>query len=428
MTSVPRNHSVQRAICLFILLVLAVPFSLGQGLERAEPEAVGMSTERLERMADVMDAYVENGRIAGSVTLILKDGHIVYERASGMRDKESGDPMELTDMFRIASMTKAIVSTAVLILQEQGKLSIQDPVGKHLPEWMETTVAVEAEGGYEIVPANRPIRIRDMLTHQAGVGMGAGLAAEHWEAADIQYWYLADKPEGIREVARTIASLPMDAHPGERYVYGLNQDVLGAVVEVASGQPLDEFLDEHLLTPLGMEDTYFFVPEEKADRLAVVYGGSNTGIQRLDQWAGHFHGQGHYLEGPRATFGGGAGLVSTAYDYARFLQMYLNKGELNGVRILSPTTVELALSHHVEDPWGNGSALGLPFGIIRDLGAYGQAGSVGEFSWGGAYHTSYFASPQHNMAVVYMTQIMNPGPGLDDFTKLRTMSHQAIVN
>ncbi|MGB0650240.1 MAG: serine hydrolase domain-containing protein [Rhodothermales bacterium] len=416
------------AFGLFLTFVFTSSQALGQALERIKPEQVGMSSERLNRMTDVLDEYVNSDLIPGSVTLVLKDGYVVHERAVGMRDRETQDHMETTDLFRIASMTKAVISTAVLILQEQGKLNIQEPVGKYLPEWLETTVAIESENGYEVVPSNRRITIRDLLTHTAGVGWGQGLAADEWEAADLRFWYLADRPEGIREFARSVAALPMDDHPGERFVYGVNQDILGAVIEEASGQRLDVFLQEQLLEPLGMVDTHFFVPPDKTERLTVVYGSTSEGLVRQTHEDGHYHGQGHYVEGPRATFGGGAGLVSTARDYARFLQMWINGGELDGARILSPTTVTLALSDHTAGRYTQpGRALGLAFGVVTDLGAYGMVGSEGEFGWGGAYHTSYFASPKHNMVVVYLTQTMISRPGVDDFAKLTALAYQAII-
>lgn len=413
---------------ILIALVLA-PQGQAQVLPTVLPESVGVSSERLERLSDVMGDYIEDGVLSGSVTLILKDGHIVYEHAQGMRDMEAGDPMATDDLFRIASQTKAIVSTAVLILQEHGKLSIQEPLGKYFPEWMTTTVAVSSENGYEVVPSNRPIRIRDLLTHTAGLGWGVGPARDQWEKADMMFWYLADRPEGIREITRQIAALPMDAQPGERFVYGLSIDVLGALVEEVSGQALDQFLEEHLFAPLEMTDTHFFIPPSKEDRLAVVYGSTENGLVRQTQEDGHWHGQGHYLEGPRATFGGGAGLVSTARDYARFLQMILNGGHLNGARILSPTTVDLMLSNHIGDiNIGSGRKMGLGFGIITDLGAWGSAGALGEFGWGGAYHSTYFVSPEHDMIVVYMTQAMISRPGVDDHAKIRALAYQAIVN
>ena len=416
------------AMALTMALLFLVPATDAHQFERAVPETVGVSSERLTLLEDALHRYVDDQYLVGSVTLVLKDGKIVFEKAMGMRDREAQDPMEADDLFRIASQTKAIVTTAALILQEQGKLSIREPVGMYLPEWENTTVAVANEDGYDVVPANRAITIRDLMTHTAGVGWGSQPARAEWEGADLMYWYLADRAEGIREVARVLASLPMDAHPGERFVYGLGIDVLGAVIEVVSGQPLDEFLQDYLLDPLGMKDTHFFVPPEKSNRLAVVYGGSADGLIRLTT-QGHYRGQGHYIDGPRKTFGGGAGLVSTAHDYARFLQMILNGGELDGQRVLSPTTVDLMLSNHIGDiGLGAGTTMGLGFELITDLGAYGRPGAEGEFSWGGAYHTSYFASPQHGLVVVYLTQIMNPQPGLTDRNRLRALTYQAIIN
>ncbi|MDA0875240.1 MAG: serine hydrolase [Bacteroidetes bacterium] len=412
---------------LLVLLLLTSSTVHGQALEQVDPDEAGMSSERLERLASGLSSYIERGVIPGSVTLILRDGKVVYESALGMQDREAGAPMQMDAMFRIASQTKAIVSTAIMILQEQGKLNIQDPVGKYLPEWGQTTVAQATEDGYEIVPARRAIRIRDLLTHTSGVGWGTGPAKALWEEKDMRFWYLADREEGIREFVRELATLPMDAHPGEKYVYGLSIDVLGAVVEVASGVPLDRFLETELFEPLAMTDTYFFVPAEKASRMAVVYEATPEGLKRQTD-EGHWHGQGHYVEGPRRTFGGGAGLVSTARDYARFLQMILNGGALDGARVLSPTTVDLMLSNHTGTiPFGPGRAMGLGFGIVTDLGAYGKASSLGEFDWGGAYHSRFFVSPKHRLVVVYMTQTMISVGGVDDFDKLNSLVYQAVV-
>jgi len=318
----------------------------------------------------------------------------------------------------------------VMSLQEEGRLLVQDPVGKYLPEYMETRVAVAAEGGgYEIVDAKRPITIRDLLTHTAGVSYGNGPAADLWAEAGIQGWYFADRDEPIRQTVERIAALPFDAHPGEKYIYGYSTDVLGAVIEVVSGMQLDEFLSERILEPLGMGDTQFYLPAAKTDRLATVYSSVEGGglVEAPDP--GHMVGQGAYVAGPRKSFSGGAGLLSTANDYARFLQMMLNGGELGGKRILSPKTIELMTVSHlgeIDFPWGVGVGFGLGFRTLHDLGTFGAPGTVGEYAWGGAYHSTYWVDPGEELVVVYFTQLI-PALDIDDHGKLRALVYQAIV-
>jgi CubicO group peptidase (beta-lactamase class C family) len=319
---------------------------------------------------------------------------------------------------------------AVMMLQEEGALLITDPVGRYLPEYMETTVAVEREdepGGWSTVPANRPITIRDLLMHTAGISYGRGMAAEQWKKAGIQGWYLADRDEPVREIVRRMADLPFDAHPGERFVYGYANDILGVLIEEVSGMPLDRFLNERLFEPLGMRDTWFFVPEEHAERLATVYSATEErGIVRAPDPGGSI-GQGHYVTGPRTTFSGGAGLVSTANDYARFLQMMLNGGELDGYRILSPRTVELMTVDHLDGiDFRPGLGIGLGFDIVNNLGARGVPGALGDFGWGGAYHSTYWVSPQDRLVVVFFTQLI-PSRGSDVHGKLRTLLYQALL-
>jgi len=297
---------------------------------------------RLERLSGALESYVEEGELAGAVALVAHGGEVSYLEAVGHRDVQAGDPMETDDIFRIASQTKAIVSVGIMILQEEGHLLISDPVGRYLPEYMETTVAVgDGDGGYDIVPANRPITIRDLLTHTAGIGYGGGPAADLWAEADIQGWYFAHRDEPVRETVRRMAALPMDAQPGERFVYGYATDILGALVEEVSGEPLDGFLRTRIFEPLGMADTHFYLPEEKRDRLSVVYSASEERGLAPAPDPGGMVGQGAYVDGPRTSFSGGAGLLSTAHDYARFLQMMLNGGELDGARILSSKSVDL---------------------------------------------------------------------------------------
>ncbi len=414
---------------LVLLVTSAVPLPLvGQGLPRAIPADVGLSPERLERLSDALESYVDNGRLAGGVALVARHGKVAYVHSFGSRDVESGLRMTEDAIFRIASQTKAIVSTAILMLQEEGLLLISDRVSRYLPEYGETTVVEDdGNGGFDVVPAARPITIRDLLTHTAGVAYGGGVGSELWEEAGIQGWYFADRAEPIRETVRRMATLPFPAQPGDRYVYGYSTDILGALVEVVSGEPLDEFLERRIFEPLGMTSTFFYLPEAiDRTRLATVYSASPDGIVRTDDVSAMV-GQGAYVDGPRTSFSGGAGLLSTAPDYARFLQMFLNGGELDGVRLLSRKTVELMTVNHVGELLGDATGFGLGFSVLRDLGARGQPGSVGEFGWGGAYHSTYWADPVEDLLVVYMTQLI-PAGGLDDHAKLRALVYQAIID
>lgn len=414
-------------LLLFALLLACPIWMQGQALQLSVPESAGLSSARLAHLDRTFQDYVDNGQLPGAVVLVARKGQIPYFKAFGDRDMEKGDPMPKDAIFRIASQTKAIVSVGIMILQEEGRLLITDPVGKYLPEYMETTVAVaKEEGGYEVVEAERPITIRDLLTHTAGIGYGYGPAKDAWEATGIQGWYFADREEPVRETIRRMAGLPFDAQPGERFVYGYNTDILGVLIEVVSGQPLDEFLTTQLFEPLGMGDTHFYLPKGKVNRLAKVYSKEEDKLEPAPS-PGHMVGQGHYVDGPRTSFSGGAGLLSTAMDYARFLQMMLNGGTYNGQRILSRKSVELMTTDHMRDiPYGrDGQGFGLGFTVATDLGARGTLGSEGDYGWGGAYHSSYWVDPVEKLVVVYFTQVI-PARGLDDRAKLRALVYQAL--
>lgn len=409
-----------------ILLTLATVL-VAQDLQVVKPEQVGLSAERLNRIDQVFQGYVDNNQMSGSVILIARKGKIVYFKSFGKRDVASGSAMRTDAIFRIASQTKAIISVGIMMLQEEGKLLIADRLDKYIPEFRDHTVAEPREGGgYEVVKARRPITLKDLLTHTAGISYGNGPAADKWREAGLTGWYFADKDETIGESVARMAKLPMDAHPGERFIYGYNTDILGAVIERVSGQPLDVFLTERILKPLGMNDTHFYLPPSKTDRLATVYSAFADGI-RPAPTPGGMTGQGAYVEGPRKNFSGGAGLLSTSMDYARFLQMLLNGGTLNGVRLLSPTSVHLMTVNHIGDiPFNDGRRFGLGFEIITDLGAFGAPGSEGTFGWGGAYGSKYWVDPKEELVVVYFKQLI-PTRGLDDQDKLRTLVYQAIV-
>ncbi len=399
-------------------------------LTPVRPEAVGMSSARLERLAPVLQRYVDQGRLPGAVVLVARHGQIAYLRAVGQRDPEANAPMRPDAIFRIASQSKAIVTAAALALQEEGALNLDDPVGRYIPEFLHTTVAVpRAEGGYDVVPAKRPITLRDLVTHTSGVSYGNGPAADRWKAAGIQGWYFADRDEPIGATVARMAALPFDAQPGERWIYGYSIDILGAVLEKAAGQPLDEIVRTRITEPLRMRDTHFYLPPADRDRLAAVYSLRDAAgrIERAPA-TGTMESQGQYADGPRRSFSGGAGLLSTATDYARFLQMLLNGGTLDGVRVLSPKTVQLMTADYAGTRYTDpGMGFGYGFSIVKDLGAHSQPGSPGEYGWGGAYHSTYWADPKEDLVVVYLTQVL-PAAGLDDMGRVRAIVEGAIVD
>ncbi len=416
--------------CLFPALIAST--LLGGAMARVDPESVGMSSERLHRLDTFLEGYVQSGKLPGAVILVARRGKIVHLAAYGMRDKEAGARMTEDAIFRIASQTKALVSTGVMMLQEEGKLLISDDLDKYLPEFAQTTVAVAKEGGgYSVVPAKRKIKLVDLLRHTSGYGYGGGPGKEKWEQAGITGWYFASRDEPIRETVRRIASLPAEVQPGEAFVYGYSLDILGAVIEVVSGQDLDVFLHERILDPLGMVDTHFYLPQDQRDRLAVVYSkrGDKPLVRAPD--GGGMEAQGQYVDGPRKSFSGGAGLLSTARDYAIFLQMMADGGEYGDHRILSRKTVQLMTVNHLPDgvtfPWAEGVGFGLGFSITLDVGKSAVPTSVGEYGWGGAYHSTYWVDPSEDLLLVYFTQVL-PADGLDDQEKVRALVYQALID
>ncbi len=419
----------------FKRLLVVVPVFIwivapAQGLVIGKPEELGFSTQRLERIDQVFNSYVTENKMAGSVILVARKGKIAYYKAFGFRDKESSSKMEVGSIFRIASQTKAIVSVGIMMLQEEGKLLIQDPVSRFIPQYKETKVAVsKPTGGYEIVKAKREITIRDLLTHTAGVGYGQGIAAEEWKKAGLQDFYFAHLDEPVAETIKRMAALPMEAHPGERYVYGYATDILGVVIERASGMSLDQFLKERIFDPLGMTDTYFFLPKEKASRLATVYVPKEGQPLKPAPVEGTVDSQGQYVTGPRKNFSGGAGLISTAKDYYYFLQMMANGGEFRGKRILSSRTVRLMTVDHLDNGIEHrpGLGFGLGFEVVLDQGSRGTYGSVGQFGWGGAYGSTYWVDPAEEMIVLYFTQV-RPGSIVKDQLQLRALVYQALVD
>jgi CubicO group peptidase (beta-lactamase class C family) len=365
-----------------------------------------LSKQRLSRIDTLLENYIQQNKIPGVVALTLQDGKPVYERALGWADKEAGRRMSPDAIFRIASQTKAITSTAVLILVEEGKIAIEEPVGDFIPTFKRTTVE---EAGGVVVPAKRPITIHDLLSHTAGISYGTepGVAATYRDKAlgpAAGYgWYTADKDEPICATMERLGSLPFVSQPGEKFVYGYNTDILGCVVEKASGMPLDKFIEGRITGPLGMKDTHFYVPEADRGRLAAVYSSTDAGYERAPEGA---KGQGSYVNGPRKSFAGGAGLTSTAHDYARFLEAIRRDGALDGVRILSPRAARLMHTNQSGALHSNtGLGFGYGFEVVDRYGAKDLAG-VGAFGWGGAYGTLYQVDPESRLVVVLMMQLM----------------------
>ncbi|MFM1878206.1 MAG: hypothetical protein RLZZ241_1072 [Bacteroidota bacterium] len=404
--------------------------SFAQQLNYGNPEAVGISSERLARLSQAFDAFAQNGDLPGGVILVARKDQVIYLKPFGYAELAARTPMQPNALFRIASQTKAIVSTGILILQEQGKLNISDPLSRFIPEFNKTTVAVPQEGGgYEVVPANRSITIRDLLTHTSGISYGYGPASDAWEKAGIQGWYFAHRDEPILETVKRMAALPMDAQPGTQFVYGYSTDILGAVIEVASGKSLEVFLTDEIFDPLGMEDTQFYVSRDKSSRLSTVYTPLEAGgLIKAPQGAG-MDAQGQYVQGPRKSFSGGAGLTSSAQDYYRFLQMMENKGRVQDKQLLSPKTVELMTVNHLPESagWNQGAGFGLGFSIVTDMGKAGTYGSEGSFGWGGAYHSTYWVDPKEELIVVYFTQV-RPNALVPDHTVLKNLIYQAILD
>jgi len=395
-----------------------------QTLPTASPESVGLSSERLKRLDRLMEDYVRKERVAGVVTLIIREGKIAHQGVYGKLDREGGRSMRPDAIFRIASQSKAVTSVAAMILVEEGRMLLSDPISKYSPEFKNTVVAVPRHGGkgFDTVPAKKEITIRNLLTHTSGYSYGWGPASRAYLWEDVQGWYFADHDEPIGDAVKRLARLPLDAQPGEKYIYGFSIDILGYLVERVSGMTLAEFFQTRIFDPLKMNDTHFFLPESKIERLSPVYGLTPEGKLELVEKAD----DNDYVRGPRRCYSGGAGLLSTALDYGRFLLMLLNGGELEGARILSPKTVELMTSNHVGNLFGK-QGFGLGFWITEHVGRTGKHGSVGAFGWGGAYHTTYWVDPEEKLVALLMCQLL-PATGSDLHGKFETLVYQSIVH
>jgi CubicO group peptidase (beta-lactamase class C family) len=436
----------RQSVLLTAVVVTLIASLHAQGLPQGTPESAGVSPERLARVKAAMDAEVAQNRVAGGVGLIARKGKVVWLESFGMAEKEAARPMQKDAIFRIFSMTKAVTGVAVMILYEEGRFALSDPVSRYLPEFATMRVAVEktdpATGRSLLshsLPAVRPITILDLLRHTSGFNY----EGPHDEKGNLVYQTTGLNAAGgndfpLSEFTKRLAQAPLVHQPGTIWDYSYSMDVLGRLVEVVSGQPLDQFFADRIFKPLRMDDTGFYVPQPKWGRLATLYNPSPKGVARADAVA---------QEAARrkpALLMGGAGLMSTAMDYARFTQMLLNGGVLEQARLLSPTTVDLMRSDvlgslpkaPIRLPVGDGPPVvaelppagygfGLTFAVSRGPEQTGSIGSKGEYNWAGAAGTTFWIDPDEQLVGVLMIQTMFD---LTLGSKFKQLAYQAIVS
>jgi CubicO group peptidase (beta-lactamase class C family) len=418
---------------LAVSLVASFAFAsaaVAQEFLAVKPEAVGLSSERLDRIGNAVQHSIDDKRIAGAVTLVMRHGQVAYYKAQGMADREAAKAMPRDAIFRICSMSKPITSTAAMILYEEGKFLLDDPISKYLPEFKNPKVLVKsAEGKPYTIPAKREITVRDLIRHTSGI-------TYNWNEDLGQMYTDAKVAHGILQYDGTIgdsvknlAAQPLLFNPGDRWEYSLGIDVLGRLIEVWSGKSFDEFLHTRLFEPLGMNDTYFFVPDAKVPRIATAYTYyDGKGLNRFPDApiveGPMIYSADYPYKGPKKLFAGGAGLVSTAMDYARFAQMILNGGKLANTRILSRKTVEL-MSHDQLGKIAPGQSFGIGFGVSGEKAPLDELGSVGDLGWGGFYYTTFSIDKKEDMVIVFMAQL-HPAGDLRLDREVEILAEQAV--
>jgi CubicO group peptidase (beta-lactamase class C family) len=399
-----------------------------------QPEEAGLSAERLTRIDRVVQEFTDQQWIPGAVVLIARHGKIVYYKALGKDDVSKNELLRKDDIFRIASQTKAITSTAVMMLFEEGRFLLDDPVSQYIPEFKNPKVLQsfnEKDSSYTTVPAKSEITIRHLLTHTSGIGYGIfdpkklGAIQAKAKFREIQ---IASADYVLSEQIKHLGKMPLMHQPGEKWTYGMNIDVLGYLVEVVSGMSLKDFLQQRLFVPLGMQDTYFYLPQEKADRLTMLYQETKAG--KAEKYTAASQGlppDFPLLPGGK-YYAGGGGLSSTAMDYAIFLQMLLNKGEYNGKRLLSRNTVEMMTMNQIGDLSLGEDKFGLAFSVATAKSAAKLPVSPGTFAWGGIFGTTYWADPTEDLLALCLTQVY-PSKHVNELhEKFQVLVYQAIVD
>jgi len=430
-------NKMKNLFFVFLTLILMIscstqePVKTNAPLTPAAPESQGMSSARLARIDSLFTDAVRRGNIPGAVALVARNGKIVYHKAFGMADNQSGRAMKSDDIFRIASQTKAVTATAVMMLWEEGKFRLDDPISKYIPEFKDPVLIKsfnQKDTTFVSEPAKGEITIRQLLTHTSGIGYGFIDGDERFKMiynkAGITDAFTT-KNVTLDQNIRKLAKMPLHFNPGEKFTYSEGLDVLGLLVEIVSGMPFDKFLKTRLFDPLGMYDTWFYLPDDKASRLVSVQEPKDGSWVKFPVTS---YDPEYPVKGAKTYFPGGAGLCSTARDYATFLQMYLNGGELNGQRILSRTTVQAIMGNQNYTVYGEEaeSYYGLAFGVLKERGAEkGGQGSAGTFSWGGYFNTSYFADPKEKTIGILMKQTQNAN-GDDTEWRFKLLVGQAI--
>lgn len=431
----------QSALSLFLLLVCVLSCQkplrhaankndAPQQLTVGKPEQVGMSTQRLARIDSIIQQYIDNKWMPGYVSLVTRKGKVVHYKSFGYKDITTNELMEKDDIFRIMSMTKAITSVAAMMLYEEGKFLLDDPVSQYIPAFKNPRYLKKGNPNDTInntVPAGKEVTIRQLLSHTAGITYSHPL----YKKAGVPDFFSLDNLT-LGQTMPTLAAMPLMHEPGENFTYGLNTDMVGYLVEVLSGMTLAEFFQKRIFEPLGMTDTYFYLPESKASRLASLYQEVGaTGIMNAkDNPQNPYRTMVDYpVMGARKYYSGGAGLSSTAMDYARFLQMLINGGAFNNNRILSRKTIDLMTTNQIgELTVGNSkNKFGLGFEIVSQEGYARKLSSVGAYRWGGMFFTSFWVDPKEELTAVFMTQVWPTKHGeLND--KLAVAVYQAIAD
>ena len=395
-------------IALLFFVSFYLPNSQAQTIKISGSQLASVDYKRLANIDTLVNGYVNRNWVKGVVTIVVKDGQVIQNKAYGYSDAETKKPMQPNSIFRIASQTKAIVSTGILILYDEGKLSLNDPVSKYIPEFAHETVLDSFHMGdttYTTVPAKRDITIKDLLTHTSGIDyaeIGTDKMNAIYAKAGLRAGIGVINDNLIDEMKK-LGKLPLAFQPGTQWRYGLSIDVLGAIIEIISGENLEDFLRAKICEPLGMKDTWFNLPQNEFDRLTTVY--TEDSLQHIIPWSKtHLNIDPDYPKITHHYFSGGAGLSSTAFDYAVFLQMIMNGGTYNGKTILSKRITEMMLHPQLDFLFNGKNNFGLGFEIVTDKGSADGSRNAGSFDWGGYFGTTYWADPKEHLVCLIMTQ------------------------